>query len=243
MQLLKYKLDENAKVNDFNISYNSIMIVNNKISISVKTDTFANVNTDYSKDIDIENEEVGLYDLLLAENTDSVTIKLYPRFKYVSKYSDIISATDISSIKIGRLYIAEIKNDSVLLLTYPTDMSFTDFSELVIDNKYSTTKYLTDANKDIDSLIERYKNKSNMINNIDPYDSISYLEAQVDLLTRVLLNTADSDKIEQYKKDLEEFDKNSVLDIKNNDQILKENINKENVRKYQAQYIAKKNTD
>jgi len=241
MKLLKYiNTDVNSMI--YNpVIYNTILLTNNgtKLSISVTINTI-----EYSKDIDLTNTHPGLYDLIISNDTQEKTIKLYKRFDYVSKYSNIVSNIADTDINFARLYIdSDTSTSDMLLLTYETDKEYTDFTQIEIDKKYSTTYALSENSENFKDIIDSYMNKSNMINEIDPYDSISYLEAQVDLLTRIVLNEVDADKLSLYKSDLEQFDKNSVLNIKSNDSILKENEHKANVRKYQEEYIAKKNTN
>lgn len=78
--------------------------------------------------------------------------------------------------------------------------------------------------------------KSDLLGAIDQRDSVAYLEAQVDLLTRLCLKLAEGRSDEELSA-LRVADQYSVLDIKNTDKILREFTEKKSlVRKEQQKY-------
>ena len=75
-----------------------------------------------------------------------------------------------------------------------------------------------------------------MLGNVDQRDSVSYLEAQVDILTRLVLALHEGND-SPLTEILKLADQNSVLDIKNTDALVKEFISKKAwVRKVQKDY-------
>lgn len=88
---------------------------------------------------------------------------------------------------------------------------------------------------------ERYKLKYQLISKIDIYNTISYLEAQVDSLTKLVLSLLDKEKLTDEEKDnlsniLAESDKFSVLDNKPVNDILKEFSSKKLAREVISEY-------
>ena len=81
--------------------------------------------------------------------------------------------------------------------------------------------------------------KSDMLGKIDQRDSVAYLEAQVDVLTRLFIQLHP-----ELKGDLIEIlrcaDERSVLNMKNKARLLKEFEHKADVRKVQADFYERK---
>ena len=77
--------------------------------------------------------------------------------------------------------------------------------------------------------------RNDIIEDIDIYNTVAYLEAQVDALTRLVLKLTDKDTDEVNI--LKEADKYSVLDIKTTDNMIKEfKEDKGNARKRQTAF-------
>ena len=77
-----------------------------------------------------------------------------------------------------------------------------------------------------------------MMKSVDIYNTVTYLESQVDALTRLVLQLTNSNS--EAAKILRKADKYSVLDIKNEDKILQEfETDKKNVRDMQKEYYDK----
>lgn len=107
----------------------------------------------------------------------------------------------------------------------------------IIPQKYAyrRLKAFVDLDPFAASLITKYRNKSDMQNKIDFKDSISYLEAQVDLLTRYILNGASPELVTA----LTSADEYSVLNIKNMSKVSEEFTNKKaKVREAQSAYYS-----
>lgn len=111
-------------------------------------------------------------------------------------------------------------------------------------------KTLTGALLEQSSLFaKQYKTfmyKAKMIGAIDHYNSIAYLECQVDALTRVvkaILPQITVDMPTDCLDVLNKADSYSVLDIKGQDKIMAEFANKQRVRNLQQEYYNEKSTN
>lgn len=87
---------------------------------------------------------------------------------------------------------------------------------------------------------EHYKKKSALVGRLDTRDSIAYLEAQVDALTRYVLfmHSGDNTVPRALREILEAADAESVLNIKPQDKLVKEMKHKKLVRQAQQKYYA-----
>lgn len=87
---------------------------------------------------------------------------------------------------------------------------------------------------------EHYKKKSALVGRLDARDSLAYLEAQVDALTRYVLfmHSSDNTVPQDLREILEAADAESVLDIKAQDKLVKEMQHKKLVRQEQQKYYA-----
>lgn len=85
---------------------------------------------------------------------------------------------------------------------------------------------------------EHFNKKCDVMKSVDIYNTVTYLESQVDALTRLILQLTNSNS--EAAKILRKADKYSVLDIKDKDKILQElETDKKNVRDMQKEYYDK----
>lgn len=108
--------------------------------------------------------------------------------------------------------------------TYKPDYQNAEYVELPNGVWRSYILYLKENSEFCRKKIEKYEQKrKDVIEHVDTYASISYLESQVDALTRLVLKlTTDKLKGTDEYKVLEEADKHSVLDIKDIENISQE---------------------
>ena len=99
--------------------------------------------------------------------------------------------------------------------------------------------YLMEEMPFVRNIVDKSVIKYDMLKEIDEHDSISYLEAQVDILTRIILSKMN--KGDNLYDLLKLADDSSVLDVKSEDSIKEEFTDKKaKVRKYQKKYISRK---
>lgn len=86
-----------------------------------------------------------------------------------------------------------------------------------------------------------------ILSSLDPNDTLSYLEAQVDILTKILLelvksNTDIMEKIPELNLFKDVFEETNIFNVKSIQDGIQEMINgKSKVRKYQKRYFEQKN--
>lgn len=103
------------------------------------------------------------------------------------------------------------------------------------------TGHMKEKSEYFSNLISKRKIKAKMVNDVDIYASVSYLEAQVDILTRALRSILP--ETHELCPLIIEADSHSVLDIKSPEKIASEfNGDKDKIRRLQATYYAEKNT-
>lgn len=105
---------------------------------------------------------------------------------------------------------------------------------IIQDGEFSST-VLLELSDLFKSIKKQYQAKTKLLHNVSTPNSLAYLECQLDLLTRVIIQNKDLFKQTLELSLLEEYDQQSVLLFKDN--ILDELKNKLNVRQQQAEYI------
>ena len=109
------------------------------------------------------------------------------------------------------------------------------FNNIEMDNNKTVLGAFVDNSSWFANKYALIRKKATLLNTTDVYKSVSYLEAQVDVLTRALLEVIDKNNT-MYDV-LKQADKYSVLDMKPVEDISKEfNENKANFRKMQEEY-------
>lgn len=80
--------------------------------------------------------------------------------------------------------------------------------------------------------------KQELLKNIDIYDSIAYLEAQIDVLMDIIIKAdiIPTSQLSEYNNFLEAANKNSVLTVKSKEMLKKEIEHKSLIRKLQKSY-------
>lgn len=111
-----------------------------------------------------------------------------------------------------------------------------EYIEFNFEKDKSFVHRMSGASEFVKSRVDRYYEKrKDIIEDIDIYNTVSYLEAQVDALTRLVLKLTDKDTDEVNI--LKEADKYSVLDIKTTDNMIREfKEDKGNARKRQTAF-------
>lgn len=142
-----------------------------------------------------------------------------------------------AQLKLFRIAVRENIADSVIQITSPHE-AIEGFEDIVSDEVPTLRMKALCENDDFaKAIIAKTRKKSEMQGKIDFKDSISYLEAQVDLLTRFILQNfsdASGDLVDALKL----ADAQSVLDIKAIEKVKEEFTDKKAlVRKAQQDYF------
>lgn len=166
--------------------------------------------------------------------TDKINdLKIYQVYNTVLPNS-FLQNRAVSDMHIARVVFDEECNDVVILLCKDTD-DIDGFMNIVFDrSKQSAAGALAQHSSYFADNIKRRKIKAEMINEVDIYATVSYLEAQVDVLTRIVLSSAPEGKLKDI---LSWADCYSVLDIKTQDGIIEElKEDKGKIRELQRRY-------
>ena len=84
------------------------------------------------------------------------------------------------------------------------------------------------------AVFEKFLSKKHIADNIDIRDSLAYIEAQLDALTRIVLELVPDDS--EARRILAKADESSILNIKPEEKLLSEFEHKEKIRTYQQAF-------
>ncbi len=227
IKILHYKLDNisGEYKNPYNIKYqdNVITLTYTKYMNELDNSYNIKINTlEYNK----------VYDVMLIEDDEFYSLSLVEIYNYVNRNTGI---RDIryKGEKIARI---AINKDNIIILLSKACSDLPLFENVVVSKDKSFARHIIDNADWLDNRIKNIKKKSKLLNDVDLYRNVSYLEAQVDVLTRVIVELSkDSNLYEIVKM----FDDNSVLNIKPIEDIKNEIINKDNFRRNQEVYYEK----
>lgn len=224
VKVLHYSLNNISK--NYKNPY-KIILLDNILSL-IYTHSFNNTDKEYKIDINITSDNKA-YDIMFREDESCYTLSLIEIFNYVDNNTGIRDV-QYKGKKIARIVFDN--NDIYILLS----IACTDIPNIeneIISNNKSSTKILIDNIAWVSDRFKKIHKKSKLLNDVDLYRTISYLEAQIDVLTRVIIKLVKDDEL---KTVIKLFDDNSVLNIKPIDDIKNEVINKCNFRRNQELY-------
>jgi hypothetical protein len=142
-------------------------------------------------------------------------------------------------LRLFRVVVHENIEDSLIQLRYAHE-EIEGFENIIEDGDKSLAMFnLAKRDKVAEKIIRLARLKSDMLGVIDQRDSVSYLEAQVDILTRLVLALHPEDN--SLVRTLREADEHSVLAIKGEESLSKEFTKKKAwVRSVQKDYYEAK---
>lgn len=193
--------------------------------------------------IDLNKWKGVLIEAVLVTTNLGYEVAVYNALKNFSMLNGLPEAPKNRSRGVKRLFrvaVHENLNESIIQITQGHEE--VDGFENVIEEGDSTLQLYNLCQKDplVNALAQRVRSKSAMLGKIDQRDSVSYLEAQVDLLTRLYLEDH-PDKTDELTELLKQANQYSVLDIKSNDKVLDEFVEKKAlVRQVQKEFYAER---
>lgn len=214
--------------NEVNRKPYTISFIDGILSLGVST-KYHNKDFNGSIDLDVAGNTYKIFDIVLYENMDSIGLSAYEVFNYVHKDSGLRNR-QFDGQKIARVLI----DDGIvwLWLCLATD-EIEGFENEVYDGEKSTTGVLQEKSEWFRDRVLLFKKKAKMLNEVDIYKSLAYLEAQVDLLTRIVLGDNDSGLLVALKL----ADDNSVLNMKPLEDVEAEfTVGKKSLREVQEAY-------
>ena len=170
--------------------------------------------------------------------TYTCELRVSPMYEMTSRYYSA-SANQNEEYKLCRVSIAPDCKDIVIFLEKATDYICHDANNVVFPKDAITkTQIIQQYSPFYKERCDYIHKKVTMMKSVDIYNTVTYLESQVDALTRLVLQLTNSNS--EAAKILRKADKYSVLDIKNEDKILQEfETDKKNVRDMQKEYYDK----
>jgi len=141
-------------------------------------------STSYTKDtfsIDIPIKDGGLYMLFYhrIQNAGLVVDR-----KIISPYRNNQETQNV--IYIGSVFF---DGDDVLLYFRGNYSDIDGVENIDISDYSNSLSAFAKNNENANKVITKLSNKQSFLSDVDPLDSICYLEAQVDLLTKIILNS------------------------------------------------------
>lgn len=142
--------------------------------------------------------------------------------------------------RVFRIFVNENIDDSIIQIMHGHE-AIEGFEDIIEDGDIENRMY-NFVRRDVQAQhhLNLIRLKSAMLGEVDQRDSVSYLEAQVDILTRLVLELH-KDDTRPLTEILRKADEHSVLNIKDEDSLIKEFINKKSwVRTVQKDYYEAK---
>lgn len=186
---------------------------------------------EYDIALNLDQYQGKIIDIVLADRFIKGEIAIGEPYAVITRDSDIYNWVS-SNVNLARIAFDEKDIHAVL------QQRCADVLNVINGEKpegKNTASVLLQCSPLMQEIAQKIRNRRTVVNHVDIYASVSYLEAQVDTLTRAMLKLyQENDKL---RKILAAADKESVLDIKGEDSIIEEfEEDKHNVRNQQQQY-------
>lgn len=182
-------------------------------------------------DINIDANAKKILDIFLKEGTDYNSVDITEAYAYCGRFG--YSTNYFDKKKLARVVIDDKKD--IYLVFYYACNDIAGVENVVMIKGRPSSYYLQKECPWLSSVQRLADKKYQLLKKMDCYRTVAYLEAQVDILTRIILASLPADS--EYREALEAADAHSVLQIKPSDALLVEfNTNKSKVRKFQEEY-------
>lgn len=223
IRILKYKSKSTSKNNTYLINENE-----NTLKITMR-----DKKKEYSISLDKYDCQGKIYNIVIIEDGGGESAIAYEKYEYISRsISPYFSAKKLAQVFFGKV-------DIVIALTIDCE-EVLGYENIEIENDESMTGAFCRVSEEYKDTVRLSFAKQTMINNVDIYNSTTYLESQVDALTRIVLKLYKEN--DELKDILTEANKYSTLDIKDKNHILKEmSKDKKKIRELQKKYYESKN--
>lgn len=233
--------------------YNTVEaeIINNKLNITVHLHGGSEYNKSNLKDVyhislNINDIKNNCYSIRLISVIGDNSDYEYPDSLY-KLYAIKIYDFSWKFSNLGRFakYICKIiyaPNTDTVYISQSHNGSKQYFSNSVIipNNARHAYNFFLEKSDLAKTKILKFAKKSKLLNNVDFYDSLSYLEAQIDVLSHIIhevILTHPELIPDEYKNFLDSVEQNSVLTIKDKQKLLEEiTIKKKFFRDLQKEY-------
>lgn len=203
------------------------------------------LETDLILDVNIDlNKWVGQLAEVRIAMTDRgyelITVDAMKNYSIGNGMPDVSERRSSTRCRVFRIFVKENLEDSFIQVLRAHE-EIEGFENIVEDEEPALRMYnFARRDADLRKFLALKHLKSDMLGVVDQRDSVSYLEAQVDILTRLVLELH-KDSSSRLVQILRQADDNSVLNIKGEDALSKEFLDKKAwVRTVQRDYYAAK---
>lgn len=144
----------------------------------------------------------------------------------------------LNALPLLRVSVSEDMRD-ILLICWGDVIAAPDTASIIVRNletEKDITRYICGQSPFYTEKFEGYRAKLEIAKRADIRDSVSYLEAQVDALTRAVLSGMSEDT--EARRVLEAADKYNIMEIKSETRLVAEMKHKANIRNLQSSYYA-----
>ena len=223
------ELQDGGNIGENNTTTYAVSLDATILKLSVST-PWKKTRFEGSIELDLSSSNLAAYEIMLRESTVAGELSSYPIFGYVDRDTGLRNV-NYTGKKVARIVIDE---DVVwVYLCIPCD-AVPGFENEIITGEQSSTGILISKCSWLNEHYAKVRKKSALINNVDSNKSLAYLEAQVDLLTRIIISIAPESTLLNV---LKLADKYSVLNIKPVDALISEfSQNKAELRGRQEVY-------
>lgn len=236
MKILRYEPNEKSqKLFTLGLSFD------NKSGILSGTVGTASANGDLILDINIDlNEWVGkVIDVMLSATNNGYEVITFNALQNYSMGNGLPSAPESRPrmmTRLFRMFVHKNIDDSIIQIRQGHE-EIEGFENIIEDGNPELSMFnLSRHDPEAALVIEIARAKSDMLGKVDQRDSVAYLEAQVDLLTRLYLESH-ANKSGELIDLLRLADSSSVLNVKSKDSLIKEFTEKKTlVRQAQQEY-------
>lgn len=194
---------------------------------------------EYDKTVELLFDEyAGKVINLSLQWTNQLELRISPMYEMVSRYY-AASEQQNEAYGLCRVSISPDHNDIVIFLNWDTDYECPDAENVEIPDHYTKTQIMQQYSPFYKERCEYIHKKVTMMRSVDIYNTVTYLESQIDALTRLFIKTLPDNDTSKEGNILKEADKHSVLDVKNIDKIMEElKTDKQLVRDLQKEYYS-----
>lgn len=200
---------------------------------------------DLITDFDINlNDWVGkLVEVRIGMSENGFEVFVFDALKNYAMGNGMPGASEVRSkikVRLFRIFVHENLEDSIIQI-HNAHEAIPGFEDIVEDGDFQLRMYnMARRDEKLEHVLKMHRLKSKMLGCVDQRDSVSYLEAQVDILTRLVL-ALHKDDHSSLTNILREADKNSVLTIKGEEALANEFTKKKAwVRTVQKDYYEEK---
>lgn len=211
-------------------SQGEVLLIDTKAQ---ETSTITTTNGDIPVSINMEEYRGQIIDIEYSESGLAPSIMVTPAMTNFALGGNLPNRLlRNSELRLARIVINEEANDAVVQLMKPSG-EIAGFENVVMGSEKTFLGHLLDNSPLAGVIIAKSARKSRLLSNIDPRDSLTYLEIQLDALTRYVLGGNSDPKALELLQKSEQY---SSLDAREQEQLLAEFYNKANVREQLSKY-------